>query len=260
MATTALVRVAGYRREIAGSLALAWDNVLDWEHLPWLHRQSFRSIEKRDAGAWGWRARVGLAPRREIELELLVEREAGRYVARTTAGPGAGTEIWTQLSPTAPDRTGVEVEFRVPGVRPEQAGAVGRGFVALYTRLWDEDAEMIARRAALLPALAARAAGELRLGPLADLRARLPLDAELGGRPLRVVELDGEPVAYASACPHQLGPLAAGEKPHELVCPWHGYRFDLRSRRSCDGRGLRLAPGPELRLEGPEHEVVLRWR
>jgi nitrite reductase/ring-hydroxylating ferredoxin subunit len=260
MATPALVRVADYRREIAGSLALAWDNVLDWEHLPWLHRASFSAIEKRDAGAWGWRARVGLVPRGEIELELLVEREAGRYVARTSAGPGAGTEIWTRLSALAPDRTGVEVGFHVPGVRPDQIDAVGRGFVALYTRLWDEDAAMIARRAELLSGPAARAGGELRLGPLAAVRVRLPLDAELGGRPLRLVELDGELVAYASACPHQLGPLAPGEKPGELQCPWHGYRFDLRTRRSCDGRGLRLAPGPELALEGPEREVVLRWR
>jgi nitrite reductase/ring-hydroxylating ferredoxin subunit len=260
MATPELRRVAVYRREIAGSLALTWDNVLDWEHLPWLHRESFRSIEKRDAGDWGWRARVGLAPRGEIELELLVERDAGRYVARTTAGPGAGSEIWTRLSARGAEYTGVEVEFHVPGVRPEQADAIGRAYVALYTRLWDEDAGMIERRARLLAAPAPADAGELRLGPLAALRARLPLDVELGGRAYRVAELDGEPVAYATACPHQLGPLAPGEKPHELACPWHGYRFDLRTRRSCDGRGLRLAPGPRVALEGPQREVVLRAR
>jgi nitrite reductase/ring-hydroxylating ferredoxin subunit len=259
MATPALVRVAGLRREVQGPLALVWDNVLDWEHLPWLHRGSFRSVERLDAGDWGWRARVGLAPAGEIELELLVEREAGRYTARTVAGPGAGTEIWTRLEPRG-ERTGVDVEFHVPGVRAEQVDAVGRGFVALYQRLWDEDEAMIARRAALRARAEGPPSGELRLGSLADLRGRLPLDLELGGRPVRLVELAGELVAYASACPHQLGPLGPGGAPGELECPWHGYRFDLASGRSCDGRGLRLLPGPRVSLVEGGRDVLLSWR
>jgi nitrite reductase/ring-hydroxylating ferredoxin subunit len=258
MATPALVRVAGLRREVQGPVALVWENVLDWEHLPWLHRESFRSIEPRGAGDWGWRARVGLAPAGEIELELRVERDAGRYVARTLAGPGARTEIWTRLEPRG-ERTGVEVEFHVPGVRADQADAVGRGFVALYQRLWDEDEAMIARRAALRARAAGPPSGELRLGPLAALRERLPLDLELGGRPVRLVERDGALVAYATACPHQQGPLEPGGSPGELVCPWHGYRFDLATGRSCDGRGLRLAPAPRVALVGGGRDVVLAW-
>jgi hypothetical protein len=32
----------------------------DWEHLPWLHRESFREVELEHEDERGWRARVGL--------------------------------------------------------------------------------------------------------------------------------------------------------------------------------------------------------
>ena len=99
-ASNALASVGVYRREVHASLERIWENVLDWEHLPWLHRESFSRIECLQAGTSGWRARVGLAPARpsqEILLELALERPALRYVARTLEGPGSGTEIWTRL-------------------------------------------------------------------------------------------------------------------------------------------------------------------
>ena len=79
-----------------------WDNVLDWEHLPWLHHTNFRAIERGASGPWGWRAWVGLHPEsadpnrtpksdREILLELVIDRAGLEYVARTLEGPGAKT-------------------------------------------------------------------------------------------------------------------------------------------------------------------------
>ena len=85
-------RIAVYERRVAASLNRVWENVRDWEHLPWLHHESFRSIECRDQGDWGWLARVGLHPAGEIELELRLDGPAGHYVARTREGPGSGTE------------------------------------------------------------------------------------------------------------------------------------------------------------------------
>jgi nitrite reductase/ring-hydroxylating ferredoxin subunit len=51
-------------------------------------------------------------------------------------------------------------------------------------------------------------------------------------------------------CPHRLGPL--GDAPVEggsVVCPWHGYRFDLRRGGCADGRRLRLAPPPRIEID-----------
>ena len=40
----ALTSVAVYERTIRASLERVWENVLDWEHLPWLHRRTFGHI------------------------------------------------------------------------------------------------------------------------------------------------------------------------------------------------------------------------
>ena len=259
-----LASVGVYRREVRASLDRIWENVLDWEHLPWLHRESFSRIDVLEAGSEGWRAQVGLAPAeagRQILLEVSLERPALRYVARTLEGPGRGTEIWTQLQPRSPDRTGIEVEFLLPGLRPEQRGALGRAYQQLYALLWDQDESMMERREARLTARPAAALpGSFPLGPLAALRARLPLAVEVGGRGFRVVELEGELLAHATECPHRLGPLEhAALEDGCLRCPWHGYRFDLRSGRSADGRRLRLAPAPRVWIDPVSSEVELRF-
>jgi len=60
--------------------------------------------------------------------------------------------------------------------------------------------------------------------------------------PGRIVPLKGHPKEgflvvteegyriYEGICPHLLGPLIKGEiQKGEIICPWHGYRFDLKS-------------------------------
>ena len=94
MALPPLTCVASYRRTVHASETRVWENVRDWEHLPWLHAASFRSIARLDEGDWGWRARIGLQPAAEIVLELVIDSSSARYVSRTLAGPGVGSEIW----------------------------------------------------------------------------------------------------------------------------------------------------------------------
>ncbi len=262
----ALASVGVYRREVHASIERIWENVLDWEHLPWLHAESFSRIECEHAGPDGWRARVGLAPAsegQEILLELVREPSALRYVARTLAGPGSGTEIWTRLEPLSPERTQIEVEFRLPGIPAARREGLGRAYSRLYTLLWDQDQSMMTRRESELSARARsqpRAPAPLALGPLAALRARLPVTVELGDREFRLVEIDGELFAHATQCPHRLGPLADAPVVAGCVsCPWHGYRFDVRTGRSCDDRKLQLAPAPRVRIDPVSGEVELRF-
>ncbi len=251
---------AVYRRRVAASEARVWENVRDWEHLPWLHRTSFRSIELLDAGDWGWRAEIGLPSQDSIRLELCIEPDAPRYVSRTLAGPGAGTEIWTRVTPHAPDATDVEVEFHLPHLEPAAAEAVGKALVTLYTRLWDEDEAMMVHRTAALAARgtdSAEAPEAVELGSLDALRERLPLCTAWRGRRVRVLELDGELLAHDARCPHWLGPLDdAAVEDGRLVCPWHGYAFDVRTGRSADGRRLRLAPAPRVEVRDGHVRLV----
>ena len=58
------------------------------------------------------------------------------------------------------------------------------------------------------------------------LRVALP-----GDRVIAVAQLaDGTYIAFDGRCPHKGGPLSDGRICEDVVvCPWHGFRFDLRS-------------------------------
>jgi nitrite reductase/ring-hydroxylating ferredoxin subunit len=245
----ALTHIASYRREVDASVERVWENVRDWEHLPYLHASSFRAIALEDAGDWGWRARIGLHPNAEIVLELVIEAGASRYVSRTLAGPGAGSEIWTTVAPHDAQRTTIAVEFWLPGVAPEGAASLGAFYQNLYAQLWDEDESMMLRRTQEL-ARAPRpdaAPAHVALGPERELRARLPHCVEWRGRPIRIVDVNGELLVHATICPHLLGPLdAAPIEAGAITCPWHGWRFDLRSGEALDGRRARLPVPPHI--------------
>jgi nitrite reductase/ring-hydroxylating ferredoxin subunit len=267
MTPESLPRAALYRRTVGASLERVWENVLDWEHLPWLHRTTFCDIKLAERGSWGWRARVGLQPahdRREILLEVRLDRPALRYVTRTLEGPGREVEIWTRLEPDGEGRTRIEVEFLVPGLDPSHAESVGAAYTRLYARLWDEDEAMMVRREELASgprATLGTAVAPLPLGPLEEVRTRLPLLVEMGGRPFRVVSVNGELVAHSTVCPHMLGPLDLAEIEAGCIrCPWHGYRYDVRSGASSDGRGLRLGSAPRVEVDARTTEVRLLWR
>ena len=255
--------VAVYRRRVRASLERVWENVHDWEHLPWLHARSFSRIDLVDSGPWGWRATIELEPATgsALTLELVRDADADRYVSRTLAGPGAGTEIWTSLAPYGEDHTDVEVEFHVPGVAAADSDAVGAAFTQLYTRLWDEDEAMMRHRAERMAARREAAVAEpdeLELGTLEELRARLPLIVEFGGRRFRIVADADELLVHACDCPHMLGPLdEAVVEDGRVRCPWHGYQFELRGGASADGRGLRLGSAPRLRIDPASNHVRL---
>jgi phenylpropionate dioxygenase-like ring-hydroxylating dioxygenase large terminal subunit len=213
----ASTEVATYQRTVAASLDRVWENVLDWEHLPWLHRDTFAAVRPRHAGRDGWCAEVELQPAggAPLVIDVALDRGAQRYHTRTVDGPGAGTDIVTTLTPAGDGQTHVHVAFHVPGIAPEAARAVGAVYQALYAKLWDEDEAMMVRRQALL---------DRRCEPA-----------------WREVAVDGRAVRFLARCPHLGGPLDT--VPVEdgcITCPWHGYRFDLRTGSSTDGRGLRL--------------------
>jgi hypothetical protein len=59
-------------------------------------------------------------------------------------------------------------------------------------------------------------------------------------------QLDGR--GPLDACLPQLG---------ILQCPWHGYRFDLRTGLSADGRSYRLAPPVRVNLDKTTGKAML---
>jgi nitrite reductase/ring-hydroxylating ferredoxin subunit len=214
-----LTAVGTYRRPLAASLERLLENALDFEHLPWVHATTFNSIDCSDAGPWGFRATVGLtASNSEVGLELLLDTERATWVSRTVDGRGT-SEIWSTAVATGPHSCEVTVTFHVPDMRAETADRLAASYARLYERLYDEDeAMMVGREAAL---------------------------ADRAGTPVRVVEVDGQPCAFKTRCPHLLGPLDGAPVIDGVIqCPWHGYRFDVRTGANLDGRRCHLTRVP----------------
>jgi nitrite reductase/ring-hydroxylating ferredoxin subunit len=257
--------IATYRRELPVGLERLYENAIDWEHLPFLHRTSFARIDCADSGAWGFRARVWPQPydeRRSFVIELKLDRDCRRWITSTLDGPGTGSEIWTHAFELGANRTLVVVDFFVPGADGARAANLAEYYRALYALLYEEDVAMMAERQAQLDlveqAPAVRAPQRIRLGKLDKVRAILPLEVELGGRSFRVIELDGALVAHAAVCPHRLGPLRAGRIERGIIeCPWHGYRYDLRTGGCVNGANLELPRAPRVRIDAATSEVTL---
>ncbi|MCB4860980.1 MULTISPECIES: Rieske 2Fe-2S domain-containing protein [unclassified Sphingobium] len=73
-----------------------------------------------------------------------------------------------------------------------------------------------------------------KVGTMADLEVGQPIRASVDETKLLVFLVDGEPVATAARCPHAQGPLHQGEICNgQLICPWHGWTFNLPSG-SCE--------------------------
>jgi nitrite reductase (NADH) small subunit len=77
------------------------------------------------------------------------------------------------------------------------------------------------------------------------------------GRTLCVANLDGSISVLNGVCPHEEAPLGEGTiEGGCVVCPWHGYAFDLRTGETADDPSLK-AEVFEARIEDGELRVKL---
>lgn len=246
-----ICHVGTYRRVLPVSLERMYENALDWEHLPYVHADSFKAIDRIDAGPWGWRAEITSARGDGMIIELCLDRVCRRWITRTLEGANAGSEIWTHAFPIEARRVDIVVDFFVPGVAESARERVGKAFAALYTSLYDEDVAMMTERQRRLDASIdthrrpLQQEGRIALGARADLE--LPMQVESGGRPYVVTEINGALYAYSALCPHQLGPLHTATPDGRLVtCPWHGYQFDVADGSCTSGQSCRLPVAPRV--------------
>jgi nitrite reductase (NADH) small subunit len=77
------------------------------------------------------------------------------------------------------------------------------------------------------------------------------------GRTLCVANLDGAISVLNGVCPHEEGPLGEGTIENGcVVCPWHGYAFDLRTGEATDDPSLK-AEVFEAKIENGELQAKL---
>ena len=115
---------------------------------------------------------------------------------------------------------------------------------------------------------------------LADLKERERIVFDVDGTEFGVYFHDGEVRAWYNVCPHQGGPVCQGKimprtvqlvrgegglksggpghhpNDRNIVCPWHGFEFDILTGKhpAYQSVGLRRLP---VRVEGDEGIVTL---
>lgn len=92
--------------------------------------------------------------------------------------------------------------------------------------------------------------------------------ADLGNGERRIVEIDGAAIAVfniggayyaiADVCSHDDGPVAEGDlRDHEIECPRHGARFDVRTGRVLSFPAIVDIPSYPVKIENGDVLVGL---
>jgi 3-phenylpropionate/trans-cinnamate dioxygenase ferredoxin subunit len=81
---------------------------------------------------------------------------------------------------------------------------------------------------------------------------------EIDGDPIVVFNIAGEYFAIADVCSHDEGPVGEGDLDgHEIECPRHGARFDLRSGKALRLPAVVAIPVYPVRVVGDEIQIGL---
>jgi nitrite reductase/ring-hydroxylating ferredoxin subunit len=101
---------------------------------------------------------------------------------------------------------------------------------------------------------------------------------EVGGVEVGIFQLDGAFFAYLNRCPHLDGPVCQGKMlplaleavaadgtssgrvfsktQMNVVCPWHGFEFDIRTGEHPTNKRIRLARVPVQVIDGAVYVSV----
>jgi nitrite reductase/ring-hydroxylating ferredoxin subunit len=90
-----------------------------------------------------------------------------------------------------------------------------------------------------------------------------PQQVSVGGKKLLLYNSEDSETVYAfrNVCPHQLGPAVEGKldlESKKLICPWHGWEFDLEGGTNPFGGDLaKKLPQVETVVEDDDVYVLL---
>lgn len=80
---------------------------------------------------------------------------------------------------------------------------------------------------------------------------------EVDGIRLALCNVNGTFLAVDNTCPHAGGPLGEGTMDQDVLeCPWHGWRFNVRTGERLENPEIRVAC-VEVRVQGVNVQVKL---
>src|SRR5436309_11296711 len=78
------------------------------------------------------------------------------------------------------------------------------------------------------------------------------------GKEIALFNIEGNFFALENACTHEEGPLAEGDiEGHEVTCPWHGARFDIRTGEVLCDPAYEAVARHNVRVTGTDIEVEI---
>ena len=82
---------------------------------------------------------------------------------------------------------------------------------------------------------------------------------DVDGRMVALFHVGGKFFALDDVCTHDGGPLAEGElKDHEIACPRHGARFDIRTGAALCMPATKATVAHDVKVEGGQVFVRLK--
>ena len=85
----------------------------------------------------------------------------------------------------------------------------------------------------------------IRVAMAADVPIGEARVVDAGGKPIALVNAGGTLYAVDNTCLHRGGPVGEGELDGTvLTCPWHGWRWDVKTGANTNNPAVKLACHP----------------
>ena len=85
----------------------------------------------------------------------------------------------------------------------------------------------------------------VRVAKAADLPIGEARVVDAAGKPIALVNAEGTLYAVDNTCLHRGGPVGEGELDGTvLTCPWHGWRWDVKTGANTNNPAVKLACHP----------------
>jgi 3-phenylpropionate/trans-cinnamate dioxygenase ferredoxin subunit len=96
------------------------------------------------------------------------------------------------------------------------------------------------------------------VGTVEELKNGERLFLEIDGKPIVIININGEYYAIGDVCSHDDGPVGEGNlEGYEIICPRHGARFDIRTGKALALPAFVDIPAYPVRLAGDQIEIGL---
>jgi nitrite reductase/ring-hydroxylating ferredoxin subunit len=98
----------------------------------------------------------------------------------------------------------------------------------------------------------------VKVASISEIAPGQGLLVNANGTEIALFNVDGNYFALSNACTHEEGPLAEGEiSGHEVICPWHGAKFDIRTGEVLGPPAYDAVTRYEVRVTGGDIEVAV---